>query len=118
METTEGLPIVALDDLDAIEAMLERADRLMYAADNFSDRSEFAKAKEAFDRVSERQRRLLGYYQATAPVLFEGLRPRIVEGYPFLDTVREHVAASLDVGWDVDRSIRKTWAQDDEDDGA
>jgi hypothetical protein len=105
METTEGLPTLAIDDLDTIEAMLERADRLMYAADNFADRSEFAKAKEAFDRVSERQRRLLGYFSATAPVL---------PTEPFLDTVREHVAASLEVGWDVDRSIKKTWDVDAE----
>lgn len=57
----------AIGDRDVVRESLDKGDRLMYAADNFADRSFYIEAKAAFRRIEEREIRLLTYFQATAP---------------------------------------------------
>lgn len=93
-------------DLATIHDIIERGDRLMYQADNFGDRTEFTIAREAWERTSERLRRLASYFEIT--------RDRTFSFSTELAAVVEHVGETLLPGWDVDRDVVKD--RPDEDD--
>lgn len=83
---------VVFDDLEKLRAIVERGDRLMYSADNFADRSEFAEAMAAWRRTEERTRRLIGLLDAAAPIIVQ-----TDEG----EAIYLHVSEALDEEWTV-----------------
>jgi hypothetical protein len=82
-------------DLALVSEIVDRADRLMYQADNFSDRTEFKAAREACDRVEERMIRLVAYFEVT--------RDRISALGEEEALVVEHIGETLGSEWDVER---------------
>jgi hypothetical protein len=97
-KTPEAVAAPYNDDLQRILSSIDRGDRLMYQADNFSDRTEYALAKEAAERTVERMRRLASYFEIT--------RDRTAEFSEELEAVVEHVGETLLPGWDVERDVK------------
>ena len=83
------------EDATRVSEIIERGDRLMYQADNFADRTEFTDARHANERIEERMRRLIAYFQATAPQVekISNHKLRLVGD----------VAETFDPEWDVER---------------
>jgi hypothetical protein len=102
-EPTDGFDVsYAIADREACREAIKRADFLMYAADNFSDRSAMQAAAEAMRRVEEREDRLLGFFQAVAVSVRS-------EPTGVMETLVAHVAETFDPEWalpPVDVKIR------------
>lgn len=93
-ETPEAVAAPYNEDLQRIVSAIDRGDRLMYQADNFSDRTEYALAKQAAERTVERMRRLASYFEIT--------RDRTEAHSPELSAVVEHVGETLLPGWEFE----------------
>ena len=83
------------EDLARVRAIVDRADRLQYQADNFSDRTEFVDALHSCERTEERQRVLLDYFLKTVPIIGQGTKAH--------EKLVASVLATFEPEWDVER---------------